>query len=160
VTLYTAPLSGTSAPAVTISTGVVGPIGLKHDALSLYVANSNGTITIYNAPYSNTSAPAVTIPVADVWGIFIDSVGNLWAVHRIAPLSVMMFTRPFTNTSTPALTIPTGTADALYPAIDFAGDLFLSTGAGISVYLAPLSASSTAAFSFPTVASNGIRFGP
>jgi len=166
VSVFSAPLSGASTASATISTGLSGPIGVKFDALgNLYVADgTNNYVAIYNPPFTNSSAPAIKVPAAGVWGIGIDRpTGNLWAVERSAK-TVVEFTPPFSNTSTPALTITTGLGDPLYPAIDHAGNLYVSdaTGAptGVRVYLAPLSNASAPAFTIPTSASlNGIRFG-
>jgi streptogramin lyase len=147
----------------TITTGLAGPTGLKHDgAGNLYVADANNYVAIYNPPFSNASAPSVKVPVVGVWGIFVDPTGNLWAVDR-GDKKVEKFTPPFTNTSTPTLTISTGLTDPAYPALDGAGNLYVSNFGGpgsIHVYLAPLSMASAPAFSLPSFDPNGIRFGP
>jgi streptogramin lyase len=163
VTIYNQPLSGASTANVTITTGLAGPTGLKHDgAGNLYVADANNYVAIYNPPFSNASAPSVKVPVVGVWGIFVDPTGNLWAVDR-GDKKVEKFTPPFTNTSTPTLTISTGLTDPAYPALDGAGNLYVSNFGGpgsIHVYLAPLSMASAPAFSLPSFDPNGIRFGP
>ena len=71
VSIYNAPLSGTSTAAITISTGLTGAIGVKHDAAGkLYVADG-GFVKIYTPPFSNASVPSVSIPLAGSWGIFL-----------------------------------------------------------------------------------------
>src|SRR5215469_11626725 len=160
VTVYNAPLSGTSTAAFTIATGLSQPIGLKIHGGSLYVADqTHGYVAVYNAPFSSSSALAVTIPVAGAWGIGFDGAGNLW-VCNVSTSNVQEFTPPFTNTSTPAITISGTLSNPEYPALDATGNLYVSDITDVQVFLAPLSSSSTSAFDIPTIAANGIRFGP
>jgi hypothetical protein len=63
VDVYTLPLTNSSAPAFTITTGVNGAEGCALDASgNLYVANiNNTTVTVYAPPFSAASAPTVTL---------------------------------------------------------------------------------------------------
>src|SRR4029077_177271 len=65
VDIYNLPLSSSSAPAATITTGLDGPEGCALDASgNLYAGNiTNKTVTVYAPPFSNTSAPTVTLTV-------------------------------------------------------------------------------------------------
>lgn len=160
MSIYNAPLTGASTAAITIATGLSQPVGLKLSGGVLYVAdNTHGYVAIYNPPFSNASAPAITVPVAGAWGIGFDTSANLW-VADVAGGNVQKFVPPFTNTSTPAITIATGLTAPEYPALDSSGNLYVSNGALIVVYTAPLSNTSAPAFTFPAPAPNGIRFGP
>ena len=159
IDIFNAPLSSASTASITIPATVTG---LKLDKAGKLYAGGGGNVNIFNPPFTNASTPAVSIPVASVWGIAIDQSGNLWAVSRTGSMNVLEFVPPFTNASTPAITITTNLADALYPALDSSGNLYISTFGTmeIAAVLAPLSNASTVAFHFAAPSSNGIRFGP
>jgi DNA-binding beta-propeller fold protein YncE len=61
--VYKPPLSGSSTPAFTISSGISKPLGVALDRTgTLYVANyNNNTIAVYKPPLSGSSIPAFTI---------------------------------------------------------------------------------------------------
>jgi hypothetical protein len=65
VDVYNLPLSSSSAPAATITTGVNGAEGCALDLSgNLYVGNVySATVTVYAPPFSSSSAPTATLTV-------------------------------------------------------------------------------------------------
>jgi hypothetical protein len=74
VDVYNLPLTNTSAPAFSITTGTNAPEGVAVDALGhLYVGNlSDKTVSRYSAPFSAQSTPDVTITTtATIFGLAV-----------------------------------------------------------------------------------------
>ncbi len=122
VDVFSLPLTATSSPAATISSGVNGANRLAIDPSgNLWVANYNGgptskgSIEEFTKPFSTGEAPAVTInmPVGtstsyDTWGIAFDATGNLYVTNVIGGANhggLLEFQPPITSASSPSVAI-------------------------------------------------------
>ncbi len=78
VDVYTLPITGSSAPAFSITTGVSTPEGVALDASgNLYVGNlTTSAVTVYNPPFSGASAPVTTMTAAGSPSIFGIAIGT------------------------------------------------------------------------------------
>jgi hypothetical protein len=157
VQIFNPPLTNASTSSATITTGVVGPVGLGIDGAGrLYVGNNNGySVTIYTPPFTNASSPSITIPVTTVavFAIAVDSTGNLYVGGGGESPGVGIYKPPLSNSSTPSITIPGPAPGALF--VDTAGNLYWSNASGVSIYKPPLTSSSTPSVTIPTPAFPG-----
>jgi hypothetical protein len=78
VDVYTLPLSATSAPTFSITTGIDFPEDVALDSAGrLYVSNvGNGTVTVYTPNFSASSAPTTTLALPGGYSPFGIAVGT------------------------------------------------------------------------------------
>jgi hypothetical protein len=123
IDVFTLPVTASSTPVETISSGQVGVSGLALDASgNLWVADydnnaSYGSISEFTKPFSSAESPAVTIdlPVSGFssytpYGIAFDPSGNLYVCDEYGGASnggLLEFTPPITSSSTAAYAIET-----------------------------------------------------
>jgi hypothetical protein len=143
--VYNLPLTPSSTPAVTLTSGLSGPTDVEIIGNQLMVLDRGGAkVVLFNLPITSQSAPAISFSMdANADDAAFDAQGNLW----IGGLGGVIeeFTAPLSNASTKALTlsIPTGNAFAL--AFDTNGNLYAGgySNGGIYVYAPPITAQST-----------------
>ncbi len=132
VDVFSLPLTSTSVPIATLSSGVKAAYRMALDGSgNLWVSNdtggsiSKGTIEEFTKPFSTGEAPAVTInlPVGTStsitpWGIAFDSSGNLYVANSAGGTAngggLLEFTPPITSASTPEVAIETANFNDLY----------------------------------------------
>ncbi len=130
VDIFSLPLSGSSTPSATLTSGVDAAYGTVLDASgNLWIANfqggtsGNGSIEEFTKPFITGESPTVTInlPVGGTstsynpWGIAFDPAGNLYVTTTSGGSTaggVLEFSPPFSNTSTPTMAIETATIDS------------------------------------------------
>jgi hypothetical protein len=105
VTEYAAPVSSTSTPSATITTGISGPVALIEDASNdLFVANSTGNSVTEYAAGTTTPAATVTNTVAAPNALAIDTGAGLLFVSN-AGGTVEQYSSPF-NGAAPSGAVP------------------------------------------------------
>jgi hypothetical protein len=157
VDMFSAPLSGTSAPAATFTFGQ-NPTGTQGIAFTpagdFFISTAYG-VNGFTHPFSNTSAPSSTITNAAMTyinGVALDAAQTMYLSNATSTTTnLLAFAPPYTGTPvvTPAI------AGARYRGIAVtASRLFVGQDMGsihrVDVYMLPLTSSSVPAFAITT----------
>lgn len=131
VTAYASPYSGTP---VTVS--LAGPPDSILASGSTLFVGEDSRIEVFSLPLTGTSVPVATLTgIGDVYGLAVDSSGNLWATGEYGGAhgygGLYEFSQPFSGSETPtvALSSPFGTDTSEYPygiGFDSAGNVYIT----------------------------------
>lgn len=143
---FTPPFSGTSLPSTSVLIGKVYATGMATFGNQMAVGTYQG-LKFFTLPLSSTSTPATGYSNTSYTSTTYDSSGRLFA--GTVSNSIDVFASPVTSSSAPQFSIKNGLGYVYGMAFDSSGTLYVDCSSGVVVYTAPLSASSTPAYTIP-----------
>lgn len=136
--LYQLPLTASSTPLVTLSTGG-GYLGLTVSQNKLYVAAGSNVVKVFQLPLTSSSTPiqTLTLSASNALSLAADSSGTIYvAEDQSGSCCVDVFQG---GASTPTFTLSGASVDAPFGvAIDSGGNAFVANNGNIGYFAAPV----------------------